>query len=91
MVGILIAAGGQHKKSIRAERRMPVLQNTPICRIKVYTCIHDRTFRFIYLDWTRMVMKIIILGLGVIGTTYGDAFRKAGLETGHFISAGKKK
>lgn len=37
-----------------------------------------------------MVMKII-LGLEVIGTTYGDAFRKAGFETEHFINAGKEK
>ncbi|MBU3090741.1 hypothetical protein KPL35_01370 [Clostridium sp. CF011] len=30
-------------------------------------------------------MKIMILGLGVIGTTYGYAFQKSGHQVEHFI------
>lgn len=36
-------------------------------------------------------MKILILGLGVIGTAYGYAFQKAGFETEHFIREGKRE
>ncbi len=35
-------------------------------------------------------MKIAVLGLGVIGTTYAYAFQKAGHETFHIIRDGKK-
>lgn len=35
-------------------------------------------------------MKILILGLGVIGTTYAYLFQKAGAETEHFIRENKR-
>ena len=35
-------------------------------------------------------MRVAILGLGVIGTTYAYAFQKAGHETFHIIREGKK-
>lgn len=35
-------------------------------------------------------MKICILGLGVIGTTYGYAFQKAGHQVEHFVREGKR-
>gem|GEM_PF-3814209 len=35
-------------------------------------------------------MKILILGLGVIGTTYAYLFQKAGAETEHFIRESKR-
>ncbi len=35
-------------------------------------------------------MRVAILGLGVIGTTYAYAFQKAGHETFHIIRDGKK-
>ena len=34
-------------------------------------------------------MRVAILGLGVIGTTYAYAFPKAGHETFHIIRDGK--
>lgn len=36
-------------------------------------------------------MKVAILGLGVIGTTYAYAFQKAGHETFHILRDGKKE
>lgn len=36
------------------------------------------------------IMRVAILGLGVIGTTYAYAFQKAGHETFHIIRDGKK-
>ncbi len=36
-------------------------------------------------------MKVLILGLGVIGTTYGYAFQKAGYHIEHFIRDEKKQ
>ena len=35
-------------------------------------------------------MRVAILGLGVIGTTYAYAFQKAGHETFHILRDGKK-
>ena len=35
-------------------------------------------------------MRVAILGLGVIGTTYAYAFQKAGHETFHIIREGRK-
>ena len=36
-------------------------------------------------------MRIMILGLGVIGTTYGYAFQKSGHQVEHFIRESKRK
>ncbi|MBP3261706.1 2-dehydropantoate 2-reductase N-terminal domain-containing protein, partial [Pseudobutyrivibrio sp.] len=36
-------------------------------------------------------MRVAILGLGVIGTTYAYAFQKAGHETFHILRDGKKE
>ncbi|MCO7125877.1 2-dehydropantoate 2-reductase [Sporolactobacillus shoreicorticis] len=36
-------------------------------------------------------MKIMIVGLGVIGTTYAYAFQKAGFDTEHFIRVEKRQ
>ena len=35
-------------------------------------------------------MKIAVLGLGVIGTTYAYAFQKAGCDTFHIVRPGKE-
>ena len=35
-------------------------------------------------------MKIAVLGLGVIGTTYAYALQKAGHETFHIVREGKR-
>ena len=35
-------------------------------------------------------MKIAVLGLGVIGTTYAYAFQKAGCDTYHIVRPGKE-
>ena len=36
-------------------------------------------------------MKILVVGLGVIGTTYAYLFEKAGHEVEHFIRGGSDK
>lgn len=36
-------------------------------------------------------MNIFILGLGVIGTTYGDAFKTAGHQVERFLRDGKRE
>ena len=36
-------------------------------------------------------MNILIIGLGVIGTTYGSVFKEAGHNVAHYIREGSNK
>ena len=42
-------------------------------------------------EYERSKMKLAVLGLGVIGTTYAYALQQAGCDTYHIVREGKKR